>query len=69
MEKESKKIYELLTYERPTVDVVATEEMTLLSGSNRGNSGDTPGTGPALSKRGNMFDDEEGEEPENVFSK
>jgi hypothetical protein len=51
------------------VDIVATEGMTLLSGSNRGNSGDTPGTGPALSKRNTMFDDFEGDEPENVFNK
>lgn len=65
MKKKSKKIDELLTYERPTVDIVATEGNTLLSGSNTGKTGDTPGQGESLAKRGNMFDDEEGEEPDN----
>ncbi|MCH4147781.1 MAG: hypothetical protein LKG25_05330 [Prevotella sp.] len=68
MKKESKKIDKLLTYERPTVDIVETEGVILLSGSNTGNSGTPPGSGDPLAKPF-TFDDYEGDKPENVFSK
>jgi hypothetical protein len=69
MKKESKNIDKLLTYERPMLVIVEAEGVTLLSGSNHGSSGTPPGTGDPLAKRNTMFDDDEGEEPGNVFSK
>jgi hypothetical protein len=56
---------ELLAYECPMVDIVSTEGITLLSGSNRGNAGDPPGPGESLVKGNTMFDDNEGDEPDN----